>query len=210
MLQRLRSHLPFWGAGSRTFNFLDSGPLIDNDLELVAPSRQWLNSVLAISQHPQTIEQAPDLAQISRDQLLEFIDSCPNGHQAAGASRAAVPTYHFWMRVSDGLQSGIAGGIGLRVGDTFEIVMYLGHIGYHVYPSFRGRHLAERACRLVAPLAKAHGLNPVWITCNPDNHASRRTCERLGAQFVEVVPVPIEHSLRRRGETAKCRYRLDV
>jgi len=36
-----------------------------------------------------------------------------------------------------------------------------------------------------------------WITCNPDNLASRRTCERLGAIFVDTLG-------------SKCRYRLDL
>jgi tagatose 1,6-diphosphate aldolase len=60
------------------------------------------------------------------------------------------------------------------------------------------------------PLARRHGINPLWITCNPDNHASRRTCERLGATLVEIVPVPVGHTLYQRGEREKCRYRVDL
>ena len=41
-------------------------------------------------------------------------------------------------------------------------------------------------------LARAHGHSLLWITCNPDNLASRRSCERLGAQYVDIVPVPRE------------------
>jgi tagatose 1,6-diphosphate aldolase len=60
------------------------------------------------------------------------------------------------------------------------------------------------------PLIRRHGLTPLWITCNPDNFASRSTCERLGASLVEIVAVPQSEALHARGEHFKCRYRLDV
>jgi tagatose 1,6-diphosphate aldolase len=88
--------------------------------------------------------------------------------------------------------------------------MYYGHIGYNVFPPARGRHLAERACRLVLPLARAYGMRELWITCNPENVASRRTCERLGATLMEVVDLPEGFPLYQRGERQKCRYRLDI
>jgi predicted acetyltransferase len=104
----------------------------------------------------------------------------------------------------------IVGSVGLRIGDNENVQQTIGHIGYNVYPFARGHHYAERASRLLLPLARRHGLNPLWITCNPENLASRRTCERLGATLVDVVPVPIDHPLHARGERYKCRYRIDV
>jgi tagatose 1,6-diphosphate aldolase len=114
------------------------------------------------------------------------------------------------MRLRDEYQPPVrmAGGVGLRVGYTAELELYSGHIGYHVYPPARGRHLAERACRLLLNLARRHEMSELWITCNPDNFASRRTCERLGAQFVETVLIPADHPFYLRGERAKCRYLL--
>ncbi|MBN2002344.1 MAG: GNAT family N-acetyltransferase [Anaerolineae bacterium] len=103
-----------------------------------------------------------------------------------------------------------AGAIHLRVGGARHIVMYAGHIAYHVTPEYRGHHYASRACRLLLPLARLHGLNPLWITCNPDNFASRRTCELAGAQFVEIVYLPEDTDMYQEGERQKCRYRLDV
>jgi predicted acetyltransferase len=79
-----------------------------------------------------------------------------------------------------------------------------------VYPFARGHHYAERACRLLLPLARRHGIQPLWITCNPDNFPSRRTCERLGAKLVEIVAVPPRDPLYLRGDHEKCRYRLDL
>ena len=66
------------------------------------------------------------------------------------------------------------------------------------------------ACQLLFGLARRHGLSELWITCNPDNIASRKTCERLGAEYVETVSLPRDHVLYQRGEREKCRYRIDL
>ena len=58
--------------------------------------------------------------------------------------------------------------------------------------------------------ARRLGLSPLWITCNPENVASRRTCERAGGTLVETVKLPPDHPLYQKGERAKCRYRFEV
>ena len=102
------------------------------------------------------------------------------------------------------------GDIDLRLSSDHYITHYAGHIGYGVEVAHRGHGYAARACRLLLPLARLHGLDPLWITCNPDNLASRRTCERLGATLQEIVAVPPGSDLYRRGEHEKCRYRLGL
>ncbi|MDP9174296.1 MAG: GNAT family N-acetyltransferase [Planctomycetota bacterium] len=179
-------------------------------MQLVAPSPQWVDAVLATAHHPLTLQQAPELAGTTKRQLTEFLELCPNGHQAGDAAIGILPTYQFWMRLSDSPDLPIGGGIGLRIGNTYDVVMYYGHIGYHVYPPARGRRYAQRACRLLLPLAARHGINPLWITCNSDNLASRRTCEGLGGTLVEIVTVPDDHPLYQRGDKDKCRYRIEV
>lgn len=145
---------------------------------------------------------------------MDFLRAAPKGRQPADAQRSWVPSYHFWMRlhpvgnVAPPVQ--IAGGITLRVGENEDLEKYAGHIGYGVYPPARGNHYAERAARMLLGLARAHQLKRIWITCNPDNLPSRRTCERLGCQFLEIVPVPSSHPLYLRGEKEKCRYWIDL
>jgi len=119
-----------------------------------------------------------------------------------------VPTYCFMLSLRGGVTS--VGHVHLRIGNTENLRLYQGHVGYGVDSGWRGRHYAERATRLILPLAKAHGINPVWITCDPGNIASRRTCERLGGVFVEMVEVPSTALAYRFGARKKCRYRLDV
>ncbi len=123
-------------------------------------------------------------------------------------ARGLVPAYKFKMTHVG--QDYEIGRIDLRVGSTHDLVMYSGHIGYRVKPEYRGHRYAARACRLLLPLARRHGLTTLWITCNPDNMASRKTCELAGAEFVEIVDLPIESDMYRRGERQKCRYRLDL
>ena len=197
------------------FVFLDPGPLIDSDLRLVSPDVRYIDDLVRSANHPRTLTEMPQEPTITRQKLIEFLRAAPEGRQDGDVSSGRVPSYHFWMLADppappavDGLR--IVGGLGLRIGQTKEIELYSGNIGYHVYPFARGRRYAERACRLVLPLARRHGIERIWITCNPDNIASRRTCERLGAQLLDIVPIPRDHPFRNRGETEKCRYLIDL
>ncbi len=118
-----------------------------------------------------------------------------------------VPAYHFrMMHCETGAEMGV---IRLRVGSTRHIEMYAGHVGYAVHPPHRGHRYASRSVRLLVPLAARLGLDPLWITCDPENHASRRSLEVAGARLVEIVEVPEDCVIRQSGHPWKCRYRLD-
>lgn len=126
----------------------------------------------------------------------------------ADPDRGLVPEYGFRMTLAGG--DAEIGGINLRIGDTERLRLYAGHFGYGVHPEQRGHRYAARACRLLLPLARRHGLKTLWVTCNPENVASRRTCELAGARFVEIVDVPEDTDIYQRGEHQKCRYRVDL
>ena len=119
-----------------------------------------------------------------------------------------VPTYYFRM-VHAGSGEEL-GAINLRVGTTPHVELYAGHVGYTVHPAHRGHRYAARSLRLLIPVASKLGLNPLWITCDPDNIGSRRSCELAGAQFVQIVDVPEGCVIHRSGHKQKCRYRLDI
>jgi predicted acetyltransferase len=119
-----------------------------------------------------------------------------------------VPAYRFEMRLT-GADTKV-GNIELRIGNTHHIVMYGGHVAYGVLPEHRGHRYAARACRLLFPLARDHGLKAIWITCNPDNVASARTCELAGGELVEIVDLPKDTDMYRKGERQKRRYRIDL
>ena len=211
-------------ADDPPFQFLDPGPLIDGDLELVRPHAGLIGEVLASAQHPLTLRDAPADAKVTRLELEDYLKAVPGGRVPADLGRGRVPQYDFWMCRREGgripllgrlslvppSSLRVLGGVTMRVGHTPPLELYYGHVGYHVFPAARGRHYAERAVRLLLPLARRHGLNPLWITCNPDNWASRRTCESLGMRLVEIISVPPEEPLYARGQREKCRYRLDL
>ncbi len=134
---------------------------------------------------------------------LELNETIP-----ADPVRGLVPAYSFSMRVTG--SRGTAGHLSLRASNNPTILLYAGHVGYGVDPEWRGNHFAARATRLIYPLARAHGLEELWITVNPENAASRRTCELLGGEMVEIVDLPPDCDMYQRGERRKCRYRIDL
>jgi predicted acetyltransferase len=140
---------------------------------------------------------------VDGDLTLVLVEKSP-----ANPAKGCVPAYHFEMRRTGRPEK--IGNVDLRVGDTYRLRMYGGHLAYGVNPEFRGHHYAARACRLLFPLARLHGMKELWITCNPDNVASRRTCELAGAVFVETVDLPEDIDLYQEGERQKCRYRSDL
>lgn len=127
---------------------------------------------------------------------------------AADSERGFVPAYNFAMTI-DGVDD-VIGQIGLRLGATHFLVHYAGQLGYDVDEPHRGHRYAARSCRLLFPLARAHGFAELWITCDLANVASRRTCELAGAELVEIVALPPDCEIYADGERFKCRYRVGL
>jgi predicted acetyltransferase len=127
----------------------------------------------------------------------------------ADPSRERVPAYIFDMRI-EGVDEPV-GYIDLRIGETRNLILYGGHVGYGVNEQWRGRGLAARSCKLLFRLAIKHGINTLWITCRPDNLASSKTCEKAGGKYVDVVELPLDHEMRaQEGRTHSKRYRFDL
>jgi len=119
-----------------------------------------------------------------------------------------VPWYEFEMR-KVGTRSR-RGKITIRVGKTWFLTRCAGQIGYGVLKRYRGHRYAARACRLLMPLARAHGLKTLWITCKPKNTASRKTLELAGGRYVETVRIPKDSEMHRKGYRSVRRYRFNL
>ena len=124
--------------------------------------------------------------------------------ETAGESVWKAPTYRFDIQLVEKDQR--IGHLNFRIGDSLLCTHYAGQIGYGIDEAHRGHHYAERACRLVLPFVARHGVHSLWITCNTDNTASRRTLERLGAELVEIVTVPDDYPFGSGTLRQKCRY----
>ncbi len=118
-----------------------------------------------------------------------------------------VPAYHFDICRHDGVKMGVCD---LRVGYN-QNLYYGGHIGYRVEEPFRGHHYAGKACLLLFELARRHGMKYLYITCNPDNWASRKTCAFAGGSLLEIATLPEDNDMRLQdGETEKCIFGFEL
>jgi tagatose 1,6-diphosphate aldolase len=119
-----------------------------------------------------------------------------------------VPGYEFEMRERS--RTAKVGSIRLRIGRTRPLIGWCGHVGYGVDEKARGKRYAARSCLLIFRLARAHGLGTIWITCDPKNVASRRTCEIAGGRYVNTVRVPKGTEMYEEGRRWVRRYRFDL
>ncbi|RYD61624.1 MAG: GNAT family N-acetyltransferase, partial [Verrucomicrobiaceae bacterium] len=109
--------------------------------------------------------------------------------------RRQAPYYHF--RILAGTRD--VGHINLRIGKSEHVLRVVGHVGYGIRKRYRGKHYALLACQALAPFARTIAPE-VIVTCDPENHASRRTLERLtGARRGQTVSVPPSDPHYRRG-----------
>ncbi len=116
-----------------------------------------------------------------------------------------MPAYHFAIHLRGGASE--LGRILIRLDADPSISLYAGNIGYEVDPAHRGRRYAARACRLLRPVARLHGVAELWIITSPDNLASRRTAELAGGEYVDTRDMPPDTDMYARGMHQARRYR---
>lgn len=120
------------------------------------------------------------------------------------AEKDWVPAYHFAICDDKGIKLGVCD---LRIGHN-DRLYYGGNIGYRIEEEYRGHHYAGKACLLLFELARKHNMKYLIITCNPDNDASRKTCEYAGGELLEIVELPEGNDMRENGEFEKCIFRF--
>lgn len=123
---------------------------------------------------------------------------------AADPTRNWLRTLHYDIVVVD--TEVVVGRIEMRIGYTYDVEHYGGHLGYYIKPEARGNHFAARACKLLKAVAREFGMDALWITCSPENDASRKTCELIGARLIEIVNLPADNDQYLKGHRQKCRY----
>ena len=143
-----------------------------------------------------------DTAFLKNDEIQLILERTVDGNEEKGW----VPAYHFAICNLEGIKMGVCD---LRIGHN-DNLYYGGNIGYSIDEEYRGHHYAGKACLLLFELAKMHQLEYVIITCNPDNYASRKTCEYAGGKLLEIVELPEDNDMRQKGETEKCVFKFWV
>ena len=141
-----------------------------------------------------------DTAFLKNDEISLVLEKNTDADEIKGW----VPSYHFAICGQNGVKMGACD---LRIGHN-DNTYYGGNIGYSIDKQYRGHHYAGKACLLLFELAKLHGLKYLIITFDPDNHASRKTCEYAGGELLEIAQLPENNDMRKNGETEKCIYRF--
>jgi predicted acetyltransferase len=163
-------------------------------MDLVWPAREHLASYIDALQggwSPNNLRPGgaqEDLAQIETDaeRFLATRDFRRNvGEPVVLPDRSRVqrlPGFVLWL-----WDGAFCGWISLRwqPGTTALPPHVLGHIGYGVVPSKRGRGYATDALRQMLEYARVEGLPFVDLTTDPDNLASQRVIEKNGGVLVE-------------------------
>lgn len=137
---------------------------------------------------------------LQTDEIKLVLEKAVDGDDEKGW----VLAYHFAICDLAGTKMGACD---LRIGHN-DNLYYGGNIGYRIDEQYRGHHYAGKACLLLFELARMHELGYVIITCNPDNYASRKTCEYAGGELLEIAQLPEGNDMRNRGETEKCIYKV--
>ena len=101
------------------------------------------------------------------------------------------------------------GKISIRLGNNYHSY-YNGHIGYEVDEEYRGNGYSYHAAKLVLPVAKAYGMDCIYLVCDEDNVASYKTIEKLGAKFVEKIVPPKDYFGWYEGIPVQRIYRLEL
>ena len=129
-------------------------------------------------------------------QLLfeKFVDVRPVGE--------VVPYYHFKIIKSHQI---VVGHINLKKGNTRHITQFVGHVGYEIWPEYRGNNYAFNACLALKPFILKF-FKTVIITTDPDNIPSIKTIEKLGTVYLGEVDVPENDPAYASGAHRKKRY----
>lgn len=155
----------------------------------------WPYILDGLKQTAESLPKPPDLL-THGPVALQFAKLVP-----ADTMRGFALYFHFQINTG-GTE---VGHINLRVGHSDHVRFYAGHIGFEVIPVHRGNRYAYHACLAIAPLARSV-LPELVFTCDPDNHASRRTIELIGASFIDQMIVPPEDPHYAHGSRIKQRF----
>jgi len=170
-----------------------SSKLYRDELSYAILKEEWdvQKEVCHYNASPYTFEGFTTVPSLSdREIFLVCVEKSP-----ANPEKNYVPAYKF--AVCKGGEK--IGEVGLRIGYTHGLYYY-GQIGYGIHEAHRGNGYAARACKLIAPVAKAHGMDRLLITNNVTNVASRRVCEKLDARLIRTVRLPEWTSLYQEGQ----------
>ena len=121
----------------------------------------------------------------------------------ADYAKRYCPTHSFDILVDNV----VVGAIRFRIGQSKHLLYYSGQIAYGIEAPYRGNRYATQALLAVLPHCFEY-FPKIYVTCDPDNVASRRTIEAVSHEFLGLVEVPKNNPMYREGHRKKRRYVL--
>ena len=140
---------------------------------------------------------------LKNDEIFLSLDKI----QEENLEKRLVDSYFFKICLSSDETE--VGGCSFRPGNT-QSLFFRGNIGFEVYEPYRGNYYSGKACLLLFDLARKHDMNYLYITCNPDNIASKKNCEYAGGVLIATVDLPADTDMYVKGERHKCIYQFDL
>ncbi len=146
----------------------------------VAVHASWLESITEGGERPRWSDGLDATALGDPDRFAAYVAAqSADADDTTPRPRGFVPTTHLWyVEGHDYL-----GRLSIRHELTVWLRDYGGHVGYDVRPSARRRGHATAMLREALPWCRDLGIDPVLVTCDTDNIASRKVIERAGGRF---------------------------
>ena len=113
-----------------------------------------------------------------REDFPAYVQRLADDEEGLNLPPGAVPCSHRWLLDASGA---IVGGVRVRhnIGTRF-LAEEIGHIGYDVPPSFRGKGYGIACLKTGLEVACTRNLERVLVCADTDNPASWRTIEHCG------------------------------
>lgn len=149
-------------------------PALSDRQQLTAAIAQWRADGSKI--HPGLLRQLKD----DYSQWLDLLDRWERGDGIG----EAVPQTLFLLKDPE---NRILGAAALRPYLNKTNILDGGHLGYGIFPAYRGRGLGNVLLKLSLEKLRAMGVQRVLVTCDDQNLLSRKVIQRGGGILENIV-----------------------
>ena len=150
----------------------------DSDqIKLVEPSIDLKTEFLDLLDDQQQAGEVFIDPALPRRDFSAYLSKLSDMRAARRLTAGFVPATTYWMIRANQTILGVSK---LRHHLTPTLEMHGGHIAYYIRPLQRRQGYGGLLLALTLEKAKAHGINPVRVTCDTDNIGSARVIEKNG------------------------------
>ena len=151
-------------------------------MKLITPSTEYEESFMDfVRDTKETGYESYDLYRKAETDFGGFLSDLKDAAAGLNQTCGWPACSSFWL-IDD---EQVAGVIRIRHDVESPLQQKLGHIGYEIKSSERGRGLGSRLLQLGLSEAEKLGLDDVLITVHEDNAASMRLIEKFGGRFIQ-------------------------